>query len=462
MRLQTDLSTEPTRPSRRLLVACGAALLISVLLTLLLVRYRTETTLILIGVTVIVGSLLLRFRSNVLGRSVITAAAIGASSGVAWLATHRYALWLTLLIVAFVLAVGLLVAAWRRRGRGVSTSRKVARGAGVFITACSVFAALALLTLAITPAPLALAMQSAAGSGNSYHPAAEPATTVVSGTRVTTDVRYASTYPNSYLDIYIADNDPAISRPTYVIVHGGGFIAGSKSDGDPNAGDSYFALGGGPMLEADYNIVAIDYALAPQYEYPTPTIQLGQALEFLRQHGDEYGLDTSRVVLSGGSAGGHVAAQYAAIETNPEYAAKMGIAPVLEPGALKAVVLDSAALVPSRAGATQSPNLVVDWVFDLSARSYIGTSQALLAEANILEHVDGNYPPTFIADGNSATFTDQARDLADTLNMYDVPHHLDLYPRSAAVLGHGYMVEPSRWTDSYNDHKIEFLADYVD
>ena len=46
------------------------------------------------------------------------------------------------------------------------------------------------------------------------------------------DIRYSETYPNSYFDLWRPD-DSGERRPTIVYFHGGGFIFGDKSTGDP-------------------------------------------------------------------------------------------------------------------------------------------------------------------------------------------------------------------------------------
>jgi len=285
---------------------------------------------------------------------------------------------------------------------------------------------------------------------------------VVSNTRLISDIKYGDKYPNSYLDVYIAHNDSTVRRPTFVIVHGGGFIVGDKLGGDPNAADHTFALGNAPMLDAGYNLVSIGYGLAPEMPYPTPVIQLTQAIEFLKTHGGEYGLDMSRVVLSGGSAGGHIIGQYATVQTNPAYARQLNIAPSLSRDQLKAVVFDSAPFDPRRAGRTEAPKLAVDWLFGLCLRTYVGTTNARLDETNLIEHATAEFPPAFIADGNTGTFPDQARDFAGRLDELGVRNALDLYPVSDAILSHSFMSgASSRWTDDYNRRKIEFLRSVV-
>lgn len=304
------------------------------------------------------------------------------------------------------------------------------------------------------------AVQTAMRARNSFEPAAPTCTTVVRRARVTTDIQYGDVHPNSYLDVYRADEGPPAGRPTVVVVHGGGFIAGNKSEGNPNTGAdcAFFALGHGPVLDAGYNVVCIDYGLAPQVPYPTPVIQLGQAITFLCEHAAEVGLDMDRVILSGCSAGGQVVGQYVNVQTNPAYARRLGLLPTLDPAQLTAILLDSAPFDLRRGARTQTPSWRNNLLFGLSLRNYFGLTPERIAEASITDHVTAAFPPAFIADGNTGTFPHQASALATRLAELGVRHELVLYPRSDAELGHGFMAQSSEWTNDYNQRKVAFLT----
>ena len=166
--------------------------------------------------------------------------------------------------------------------------------------------------------------------------------------------------------------------------------------------------------------------------------------------------------MDGGWGGVNFFSLFADIKTNAGYAEQMNIEPTMDPETLKAVVLDSAALVPARASRSEAPVLSRDLLFDISLRAYVGTSSELLAESNIPEHVSSDFPPTFIADGNTGSFPDQASELASVLESLGVRNQLDIPPLSEASLGHGYMFAASPWTDRYNEIKLAFLEDVVE
>ncbi|MDZ7914988.1 MAG: alpha/beta hydrolase [Rhodococcus sp. (in: high G+C Gram-positive bacteria)] len=378
---------------------------------------------------------------------------------VAWLVTGFHPLWVMTLAASTALGFFLLASAWA--GRSATSGRRAAIGilAG-FAAASAVVVSAVVVSTAASPAPLIRSLH-ALGQSNSFEPDAQTATTVVDGARLTNDIEYGSTLPNSFLDIYIADDDPSVDRPTYITIHGGGWIVGDKTDGAPST-DSGGASWAGPMLDAGYNVVSVNYAFAPSYRFPTQTIQLGQAVQFLDANADRYGLDMSRVVLAGTSAGGHIVGNYATVQTNSDYARELGIEPTMDSSALKAIVFESAALDVGRAGAPQSPSPSNGFFFDIAARSYLDTTDtAVLEQANVIDNVTADFPPSFISDGNTGTFPDQAAELSAKLDGVGVANRLNLYSKSEARLDHSFMSVDSQWTDDYSRLKIEFLRGIV-
>ena len=82
-------------------------------------------------------------------------------------------------------------------------------------------------------------------------------------------------------------------------VHGGGWTLGSKdAQGIPLMQR---------MAERGWVCVAINYRLAPRDAFPAQIIDVKKAIAWVKEHIEEYGGDPSYVVITGGSAGGHLA-----------------------------------------------------------------------------------------------------------------------------------------------------------
>jgi acetyl esterase/lipase len=65
--------------------------------------------------------------------------------------------------------------------------------------------------------------------------------------------------------------------------------------------------------------VAPNYRRSPPATFPDHLVDVKQALAWVRRHGPEYGADPRFVAVTGGSAGGHLAALVALTPNDPRY-----------------------------------------------------------------------------------------------------------------------------------------------
>jgi len=115
--------------------------------------------------------------------------------------------------------------------------------------------------------------------------------------RIVPNITYltASNY-DAKLDLYVT-RTPDKPLPTLIWIHGGGWTGGIKESyaGIP----AYLAMG--------MNVVNVEYRLARVAQAPAAVEDCRCALRWVIQHAKEYGIDVNRLVVSGGSAGGHLA-----------------------------------------------------------------------------------------------------------------------------------------------------------
>ena len=112
------------------------------------------------------------------------------------------------------------------------------------------------------------------------------------------------------LDVAMPEG-PGTHRPAIMQVHGGAWAVGDKREqGWPLVG--HLAANGWVCFN-------VNYRLSPAATWPDHLEDLKYALSWIRAHADEYGVDTSFVACTGGSAGGHLAAMMALTENDPEY-----------------------------------------------------------------------------------------------------------------------------------------------
>lgn len=94
---------------------------------------------------------------------------------------------------------------------------------------------------------------------------------------------------------------PATDRPlpTLVYFHGGGWVWANVDTHDRMTRE-YAAAG-------QVNVVSVDYALAPEAKFPQALEECAAVVRHLAAHGAEWGLDQTRILLGGDSAGGNLA-----------------------------------------------------------------------------------------------------------------------------------------------------------
>lgn len=152
------------------------------------------------------------------------------------------------------------------------------------------FLASMLAVLGLFPGVLPLAAQQA-------DPVAEWAS--LAGIEYRVDPNIVYKVANGYeakLDVYFPRNAGA-PRPTVIYIHGGGWTGGTKES-------SIFNLL--PYLEMGFNAVNVEYRLARNSLAPAAVEDCRCALRWIMRNAQRYQIDTSKLVVTGHSAGGHL------------------------------------------------------------------------------------------------------------------------------------------------------------
>jgi acetyl esterase/lipase len=99
-------------------------------------------------------------------------------------------------------------------------------------------------------------------------------------------------------DVYRSNE--AAGRPAIVWIHGGALISGNRKNIHPTQLAKY--------LDAGFNVISIDYRLAPETKLKFIIADLRDAFKWVRRRGPELaGIDPERIAVVGHSAGGYLA-----------------------------------------------------------------------------------------------------------------------------------------------------------
>lgn len=212
-------------------------------------------------------------------------------------------------------------------------------------------------------------------------------------------------------------SEAGTGRPGILHIHGGGYVIGSPEMGS--------AVNADYVLQIGAVVVSVDYRLAPETPFPGPVEDCYAGLKWLHGHAAELGVDTSRIAVSGESAGGGLAAATVLLARDRgEVAVSFQhlIFPMLDDRTASAVE-------PSKyAGQfiwTPSAN-VYGWTSLLGGPPGGPDVSPYAAPARATDL--SGLPPTYISCGAIDLFIDEDIDYARRLIAAGVPTELHVYP----------------------------------
>jgi len=130
--------------------------------------------------------------------------------------------------------------------------------------------------------------------------------------RITRDLEYARAGDISLkLDLYVPTN--VSSPPVIVWIHGGAWRGGSKNNPSIQ-----------PLTEKGFAVASVEYRLSPIAQFPAQIHDIKAAIRYLRGTAKDHGIATEKIAISGGSAGGHLAALVGVTNGNKELEGDLG------------------------------------------------------------------------------------------------------------------------------------------
>jgi acetyl esterase/lipase len=109
------------------------------------------------------------------------------------------------------------------------------------------------------------------------------------------------------LDLHVPDGPGPF--PAAILVHGGGFDAGSRAT---NMSPTFQ-----PLADAGFAWLSIDYRMAPEFRFAEAREDMDAAIKWVKANARTYKVNPAKIVISGESAGGFLV-NYAATHETPE------------------------------------------------------------------------------------------------------------------------------------------------
>ena len=211
--------------------------------------------------------------------------------------------------------------------------------------------------------------------------------------RVARDVLYGRAAGRELkLDIYFPPTRET-RRPAVVQIHGGAWVIGDKR----NQGLPLLLH----MCERGWVGFNVNYRLSPGATFPDHLVDIKRAIAFIREHADDYGIDPDFIAITGGSAGGHLAALAALTADDRRY----------QPGFEHADV-SVAACVPvygvydlaNRLG-DHGPKYVSGFIGPVVIKAFYEDEPEKFHEASPVDRVCSDAPPFLVVHGDRDTMS---------------------------------------------------------
>lgn len=264
-----------------------------------------------------------------------------------------------------------------------------------------------LLRFACVAATLAIAAACATGQQRARGPVHYPP--LPKGVTIQHNIHYDH-YSATVLDILQPSNPTGKSVPGVVVFHGGGWVHSGKET-------AYRSLCL-PYLKRGFVVANVEYRVASQAKAPAAVTDALDATHWFFKHAHQYHVDTKRIVVTGGSAGGHLALM---VGMTPKSAHLGPVSPV-------AAVIDGY-------GITDAVELLNGPHRQFWADAWIppGPARVQLAQkVSPLTYVRHDLPPIFIAQGadDHTVPLEQSIRLHDALNEDGVPNEFVIVPHA--------------------------------
>jgi acetyl esterase/lipase len=134
------------------------------------------------------------------------------------------------------------------------------------------------------------------------------------------DIAYGA-HPETRLDVYKPAGAASGKRPGVIVIHEGGWRGGTKEAVVPT-----FCV---PYLEQGFVVFNVEYRLAKAAKAPAAVEDSFEAAQWVFRNANRYGLDRKRIIVTGGSAGGHLALMVGMAPKSAKLGKPAGVAAVV-------------------------------------------------------------------------------------------------------------------------------------
>lgn len=214
-----------------------------------------------------------------------------------------------------------------------------------------------------------------------------------------------------HLDAYC--NNANKRNPALIILHGGGWKSGNKSQMET------FAI---EMASKGYSCFNIEFRLSPEAIYPAAIFDVKKAIQYIRKNAGKFNVDPNKIAVLGCSSGGQMAALTGTTNGNKNFE---------ENGTNNKVSSNVQAIINiDGILAFKHPESIEGKVAALWLGGSYEEKPTVWQQASPLNHTDSNTPPILFINSSIPRFHAGRNDMIEIMNKYGIYNEVKTIEKS--------------------------------
>jgi pectinesterase len=250
------------------------------------------------------------------------------------------------------------------------------------------------------------------------------------------DVVYASVNNRQlHADVFYPAKKSTHGYPGVVLIFGGGWRSGNKSQSIPMAQQ---------IASKGYVTVAVEYRLSLEAPYPAAVHDIRAAIRWLRANAIRYNLDKSKIAVHGVSAGGQLAALVGTTNNMKQFEGTLGN---LNQSSAVQAIIDVDGVLAFKHPESVEGKVAAEWLG--------GTYEEkpdVWTQASALTHVNKTTPPILFINSSLPRFHAGRDDMTALLNGFKIYNEVHTLPDTPHPF---WLFHP--WFDTTVKLTIDFL-----
>lgn len=236
-----------------------------------------------------------------------------------------------------------------------------------------------------------------------------------------------------HFDAYYNKNN--LLNPAIIILHGGGWKSGNKSQMEP------FAI---EMASKGYTCFNIEYRLSPEAKYPAAIFDVKKAIQYIKKNAQNFNTDTTKIAVLGFSSGGQMAALIGTTNENRNFEANDK---KIKFSSKVYAIIDIDGVL-----AFKHPESKEGAVAGLWLGGIYEEKPTIWEQASPLAHTDNNTPPTLFINSSIPRFHAGRDDMIAILNKNGIYNEVQTIQNSPHSF---WFLNP--WFDETINYTTQFL-----